>query len=75
MLITQNKHKTQSKGHYSEMKKAKRTVIVLDTLSCLIYIPITFHKDILKGNLVNGAYNTFGINVKKIIKGALLRNG
>ena len=34
MLITQNEHKTQSKGHYSEMKKVKATVIVRDTLSC-----------------------------------------
>ena len=33
MEITQNKHKTQSKGHSSEMKKAKAAVIVRDTSS------------------------------------------
>ena len=33
MLITQNKHKAQSKGYSSEMKKAKAAVIVRSTLS------------------------------------------
>ena len=32
MLITQNKHKAQSKGYNSEMKKAKATLIYRDTL-------------------------------------------
>ena len=74
MEITQNKHKTQSKGHSSEMKKAKAAVIVRDTSSLrdILFYKVSWSYP--KGLLCYGAYKNIGGGELLKIKGVLFRN-
>ena len=60
----------QSKGHNSETKKAKATVIVRDTFSCLDIHSYKISCRHSKGSLRYGAYTNFSGEHVKIIKGA-----
>ena len=48
MLIIQNKHKTQSKGHNSKKSTWKHQLLYAKKRLDLIYIPIKFHEVIQK---------------------------